>query len=90
VTFQFLPEKKGLTLEAYVGGIKAWRRANGIRPQDQIIPNPNKGVLIGFSGLTTKWIKRIERGTGIVDTNLPVKEYFRWGYALYVGDSLKV
>ncbi|KAI0289735.1 acid phosphatase-domain-containing protein [Russula brevipes] len=86
VTFQFLRNKKGLTWEAYQRGIETWRRAKSIR----IVSNPSvrasRKVVIGFSGLATDWIERIQMGTGTVDTN----ENYRWGYALYVGHSLKV
>jgi magnesium-dependent phosphatase 1 len=86
VTFQFLRNREGLTWETYQQGIKAWRRAKRI----VILSNPSvrasRKVVIGFSGLPTDWIKRIQTGTGTVDT----KENYRWGYALYVGQSLKV
>jgi len=86
VTFQFLRNREGLTWEAYQRGIETWRRAKSIR----IVPNPSvrasRKVVIGFSGLATDWIERIQMGTGTVDTN----ENYRWGYALYVGHSLKV
>jgi len=89
VTFQFLRNKEGLTWEAYKQGIKAWQRAKEIR----IVPNPSvrasrkpRRVVIGYSGLATDWIERIQTGTGTVDT----KEFYRWGYALYVGQSVKI
>ncbi|KAI0289737.1 acid phosphatase-domain-containing protein [Russula brevipes] len=89
VTFQLLRNEKGLTWKAYEQGIKAWQRAKEIR----IVPNPSvrarrepRRVVIGYSGLATDWIERIQTGTGTVDT----KEFYRWGYALYVGQSIKV
>jgi hypothetical protein len=87
VTFQFLRNREeGLTWEAYQRGIKAWRRAKRI----VILSNPSvrvsRKVVIGFSGLSTDCIERIQTGTGTVDTD----ENYRWGYALYVGQSVKV
>ncbi|KAI0278375.1 acid phosphatase-domain-containing protein [Russula brevipes] len=83
VTFQFVRSGEGLMWDVYQQGLDAWRRAKNIT----IPPNPGSApnrVLIGYSGLSNAWIDLVRRGEGLVDDKTPA----RWGYALYVADTI--
>jgi magnesium-dependent phosphatase 1 len=83
VTFQLVRDGRGLTWDVYRKGLDAWWRAKRI----SIISNPGivpQRVLIGYSGLSTRLINLIHQGENLVDPTIPA----RWGYALYVADSI--
>jgi len=81
VTFQVVRDRKGLTWEAYRQGIDAWQRAKNITIPSSLGPVP---MLVGFSGLPASWVELVRRGEGRVDRNTP----YRWGYALYIADTI--
>jgi len=82
-TFQLVRDRKGLTWDTYQQGLEAWKRAKKITIPSS--PGPVR-MLIGFSGLPTTWIDLVGKREGIVDPTTP----YRWGYALYIADTIEI
>lgn len=82
-TYQIIPYWRGLTWDGYQKGLNAWRRTQVLN-----IPTTpgyfRKRNPIGYTGLPKFWIDLVFKGEGIVDR----KAAYRWGYGLYITDSL--
>ncbi|KAF9524645.1 acid phosphatase-domain-containing protein [Crepidotus variabilis] len=85
VSYQIIPYWRGLNWAGYQKGLNVWRRSQKLvipsTPGYQRRPNP-----IGYTGLPKFWIDLVNKGEGIVDRSAD----YRWGYGLYVTDSLGI
>ncbi|KAG6917581.1 hypothetical protein DXG01_001929 [Tephrocybe rancida] len=86
VTFKLCLNKEGLTWDIYQQAISHWLRVKNLTiPANPSAPPERR--LIGYSGLSTAWINRVNvEREGIVDPLFP----YRWGYCLYITDDVGI
>ncbi|KAG6917578.1 hypothetical protein DXG01_001926 [Tephrocybe rancida] len=86
VTFKLCLDKQGVTWDLYQEGISHWHRVKNLTIRSNPSDPPQR-KLIGYSGLSTDWIKRVNvLKEGMIDTEFG----YRWGYCLYVTDDIKI
>ncbi|KAG6908361.1 hypothetical protein DXG01_005179 [Tephrocybe rancida] len=76
----------GVTWDTYQEGISHWHRVKNLTIRSNPTAPPQRR-LIGYSGLSTDWINRVNvLKEGMIDT----KFGYRWGYCLYVTDDIRI
>ncbi|KAG6904103.1 hypothetical protein DXG01_012603, partial [Tephrocybe rancida] len=84
VTFKLCINQQGMTWDLYQDGISHWHCVKNLTiPSNPGAPPERR--LIGYSGLSTAWINRVNvQKEGIVDPQFP----YRWGYCFYITDDV--